>query len=137
MYSTYVAIHICMNSTMTVRLRRNANAISGSESKFMVVSFGSNCLTRGKTDERVSLNIRPEVIKASKGHKTSSLLVKTTAVAIWDTDELANRSVSGILSNRYHGEQAKQRLTPKKLDFIKGVVHRPLLFFAIGILYLK
>ena len=40
-----------------VWLRRHANSLSGSSAKFVVVSFGSNCVTRSKTDERVVENL--------------------------------------------------------------------------------
>ena len=38
-------------------LRRYANSLSASTTKFVVVSFGSNCVTRSKTDERVVENL--------------------------------------------------------------------------------
>ncbi|XP_043206995.1 BEN domain-containing protein 5-like [Amphibalanus amphitrite] len=66
------------------------------------------------------VSIRPDVLETIRGQRTASLMVKNMAVALWGTEGLANRSVTGSASNRTQGREPKQRLTPKKLEAIKS-----------------
>lgn len=48
--------------------------------------------------------------------------VKNLAVAIWGSDVLINRSVTGVTSNNQRGTNVvpRPKLTPRKVEFIKG-----------------
>ncbi|KAK8773810.1 hypothetical protein V5799_011655 [Amblyomma americanum] len=57
-------------------------------------------------------------------HKTSSLVVKETAQAIWTQSGLAMRSVKGGVAPRKRGtaETAKPRLTPEKVEVVAATL---------------
>lgn len=55
-----------------------------------------------------------------ENQNTNSKFCKALAVAIWRTEELADRSVTGAVSNKAKDKQPKKALTPKKVAVIKG-----------------
>lgn len=56
------------------------------------------------------------------GNKKATLVVKDAAHAIWGSNVLASRSVTGTVGSRKRalGEQPKQPLTPEKLLVVSG-----------------
>ena len=75
---------------------------------------------QNEEERAATLNIRPDVLESIRAQRSTSLMVKNMAVAIWGTDGLKDRSVTGSASNRCHGDDPKRRLTPKKLDAIRA-----------------
>ena len=72
------------------------------------------------------VDIRPDVLEHIKSQRNDSLFIKSLGVAVWGTEALADRSVTGRGSNRYGGRATKQALTPHKLRFVHGKLGRSL-----------
>lgn len=96
-------------------LPSHSSAVPCPAQDFSYLANGSFHLSKGVVISAVQA-------KKILANKKPTLVCKDTAHAIWGPEELAKRSVSGIVAPRkkHSGELPKKALSPGKVDVIKG-----------------
>ncbi|XP_049519581.1 BEN domain-containing protein 5-like [Dermacentor silvarum] len=112
-WSTYISL-TCFTTYFTVLHYRT---MPGKD--FVHLPDGSFHLAEGIV---ISANQAAKILN----NKKATLVCKDTAQAIWGTDGLLNRSVSGVAAPKLRaaGEFAKPPLTPTKVNVVTGMVEK-------------